>query len=87
MSNKNIYNFDFGTLTEDELIKVSISKEQFSSNRKSDIEDLMTSLDDRFLPVYKVTEDDSSYHFYYLKESYLKNGVNIKKKNTQLKFL
>ena len=85
MSNKNIYNFDFGTLTEDELIKVSISKEQFSSNRKSDIEDLMTSLDDKFLPVYKVTEDDSSYHFYYLKESYLKNGVNIKKEEYPVK--
>ena len=85
MSNKNIYNFDFGTLTEDELIKVSISKEQFSSNRKSDIEDLMTSSDDKFLPVYKVTEDDSSYHFYYLKEGYLKNGVNIKKEEYPVK--
>src|SRR5699024_11083418 len=85
MSNKNIYNFDFGTLTEDELIKVSISKEQFSSNRKSDIEDLTTSLDDKFLPVYKVTEDDSSYHFYYLKESYLKNAVNIKKEEYPVK--
>lgn len=86
MRKKNIYNFDFGTLTEEtETIKISISKEQFSNHQKSEIDSLITSQDDRFLTIEKITEDDQDYHFYLKKDTNLKNGLNLKNEEYPVK--
>lgn len=86
MRKKSIYNFDFGTLTEEtETIKISISKEQFSNHQKSEIDSLITSQDDRFLTIEKITEDDQDYHFYFKKDTNLKNGLNLKNEEYPVK--
>lgn len=86
MRKKSIYNFDFGTLTEEtETIKISISKEQFSNHQKSEIETLITSQDDRYLTIEKITEDDQNYHFYFKKDTNLKNGLNLKNEEYPVK--
>lgn len=86
MAKKNIYNFDFGTLTdEQEILKLSISKEQFSNSRKTDIEDLKTSDDERFLPIQNITEDDDYYNFYFVKGNQFKNGLKLKNEEYPVK--
>ena len=82
MRKKSIYNFDFGTLTEEtETIKISISKEQFSNHQKSEIDSLITSQDDRFLTIEKITEDDQNYHFYMTNLQFKCNNNNKIKKD------
>lgn len=76
-----VYQFDFGKVEEqDEKVKISISKEQFSNEAFEEIETIETDNDEFFLKKEKIIENDYDYVVVYHKtKDNLKNMVEIKK--------
>ncbi|MCA9766471.1 MAG: hypothetical protein KC455_08635 [Carnobacterium sp.] len=80
MKNKfNIYQFEFGTITQEETtIKIEIENSQFSHDTLKEITELPTKKDPLFLDVETVKEAENSIIYHYKKSNLLKNLTTIK---------
>lgn len=76
-----IYQFDFGKVEEqDDQVRISISKEQFSNEAMAEIKTVETDNDDFFLNKEKIIENEHDYVVIYKKDKdRLKNMVELKK--------
>uniref|UniRef100_UPI003450757D hypothetical protein n=1 Tax=Carnobacterium sp. TaxID=48221 RepID=UPI003450757D len=80
MKNKfNIYQFEFGTITQEETtIKIEIENSQFSHDTLKEITELPTNEDPLFLDIETVKEAENSIIYQYKKSNLLKNLTTIK---------
>lgn len=76
-----IYQFDFGKVEEqDDQVRISISKQQFSNEAMAEIKSVETDNDDFFLNKEKIIENEHDYVVVYKKDKdRLKNMVELKK--------
>lgn len=76
-----IYQFDFGKVEEqDNQVRISISKQQFSNEAMTEIKSVETDNDDFFLKKEKIIENEHDYVVIYKKDKdRLKNMVELKK--------
>lgn len=76
----NIYQFEFGTVTEEEsLVKIKIETTQFSHDTLKEITELPTNEDPLFLDIEQIKESENSIVYHYKKSNRLKNLTTIKK--------
>lgn len=75
----NIYQFEFGTLAEEEsLVKIEIETTQFSHDTLKEITELPTNKDPLFLDIEQIKESENSMIYQYKKSNRLKNLTTIK---------
>ena len=75
----NIYQFEFGTVTEEEsLVKIKIETTQFSHDTLKEITELPTNEDPLFLDIEQIKESENSMVYNYKKSNRLKNLTTIK---------
>lgn len=75
----NIYQFEFGTVTEEEsLVKIEIETTQFSHDTLKEITELPTNEDPLFLDIEQIKESENSKVYQYKKSNRLKNLTTIK---------
>lgn len=75
----NIYQFEFGTVTEEEsLVKIEIETTQFSHDTLKEITELPTNEDQLFLDIEQIKESENSIVYKYKKSNRLKNLTTIK---------
>lgn len=75
----NIYQFEFGTITQEETtIKIEIENSQFSHDTLKEITELSTKKDPLFLDIETVKEAENSIIYHYKKSNLLKNLTTIK---------
>ncbi|MDW5525296.1 hypothetical protein R6Z02_16275 [Carnobacterium maltaromaticum] len=75
----NIYQFEFGTVTEEEiLVKIEIETTQFSHDTLKEITELPTNEDQLFLDIEQIKESENSIVYKYKKSNRLKNLITIK---------
>lgn len=75
----NIYQFEFGTITQEETtIKIEIENSQFSHDTLKEIMELSTKKDPLFLDIETVKEAENSIIYHYKKSNLLKNLTTIK---------
>lgn len=76
----NIYQFEFGTVTEEEsLVKIEIETTQFSHDILKEVTELPTNEDPLFLDIEHIKESENSIVYQYKKSNRLKNLTTIKK--------
>lgn len=75
----NIYQFEFGTIIQEETtIKIEIENSQFSHDTLKEITEFSTKKDPLFLDIETVKEAENSIIYYYKKSNLLKNLTTIK---------
>jgi len=82
-----IYNFDFGNVQiEKDEVKITISKSQFTEQKKSVIDNVPTNNDEVFLNKQKINEDEENYTIIYEKTFHsLKPLIQIKNEEYPVK--
>jgi hypothetical protein len=84
--NLNVYNFAFGTITEQENeIRIDIENDQFSYDNVSSIENHIEQSDERLLPLKSVREGNEYVTLIYQKTEKLKNGIQLKDEEYPIK--
>lgn len=87
MKNKlKIYNFDFGTITDQEqTIKFEMNSNQFTYDSINEIQDLSVHTDPLFLEIESYKESDTFIQLFFKKTSGLSNLITIKKEEYPVK--